>query len=77
MNGVCLLDEAFRSGEEYQYVLRDVGKGDKEQYEWFYTTDTNPAKEIADMKPLEEDAINDHIDMLKRHLEIMKQRKAA
>ncbi len=77
LNGVCLLDEAFRSGEEYPYVLRDVGKGDKEQYEWFYTTDTNPAKEIADMKPLEEDAINDHIDMLKRHLEIMKQRKAA
>jgi hypothetical protein len=37
----------------------------------------NPAKEIADMKPLEETAINDHIDMLKRHLEMMKERKAA
>ena len=80
LNGVCLLDEAFNSGEEFLYVFRLNGKKDytgKETGEWFYTTDTNPAKEIADMKPLEEDAINDHIDMLKRHLEMMKQRKAA
>ena len=32
---------------------------------------------MAEMKPLEEDAINDKIDMLKHHLEMMKQREAA
>ena len=77
LNGVCLLDEAWRAGEDYLYVLRDVGKGDKEKYEWFYTDANNPAKEIADMKPLEKYAILEHIDMLKRHLEIMEERKVA
>ena len=41
LNGVCLLDEAWRAGEDYLYVLRDVGKGDKEKYEWFYTDANN------------------------------------
>ena len=81
LNGVCLLDEAFNSGEEYLYVYKeDTGKKDylgKPCGEWFYTHYDNPAKEIADMKPLEEDAIKDHIDMLQRHLEMMKERKAA
>src|SRR6056300_1380711 len=45
---------------------------DKEQVTWFYSHYENPQ-----FKPLEEDAINDHIDMLKRHLEMMKERKAA
>ena len=73
-------DEAFNSGEEYLYIFKENGKKDymgKETGEWFYTHYDNPAKEIADMKPLEEDAIKDHIDMLNRHIEMMKQRKAA
>jgi hypothetical protein len=81
LNGVCLLDEAFNSGEEYLYVYKeDTGKKDylgKPCGEWFYTHYDNPAKEIADMKPLEKYAILEHIDMLKRHLEMMEQRKAA
>jgi len=81
LNGAVLLDEAFNCGEEFLYVYReDTGKKDylgKPVGEWFYTDDVNPAKEIADMKPLEETAIMDHIDMLKRHLEMMRQRKAA
>lgn len=69
------LAEGFNSGEEYIYLLKNTGKKDylgKEVGEWFYTHYENPA-----FKTLEEDAINDHIDMLKRHLEMMKQRKAA
>ena len=81
LNGVCLLDEAFNSGEEYLYVYReDTGRKDymgKPCGEWFYTHYDNPAKEIADMKPLEKYAILEHIDMLKRHLEMMEERKAA
>ena len=81
LNGVVLLDEAFNCGEEFLYVYREhTGKKDylgNPTGEWFYTDDVNPAKEIADMKPLEETAIMDHIDMLKRHLEMMRQRKAA
>lgn len=69
------LAEGFNSGEEYIYLLKNTGKKDylgKEVGEWFYTHYENPA-----FKTLEEDAINDHIDMLKRHMEMMKQRKAA
>ena len=68
------LAEGFNSGEEYIYLLKSTGKKDylgKEQGEWFYSAYGKPFKE------LEEDAINDHIDMLKRHLEMMKERKAA
>lgn len=80
LNGVCLIDEAFNSGEEYLYVYRQTGKKDylgKECGEWFYMKYDAGFTEIAEMKPLEEDAINDHIDMLKQHLEMMKQREAA
>jgi len=69
------LAEGFNSGEEYIYLLKNTGKTDylgKEVGEWLYTHYENPA-----FKTLEEDAINDHIDMLKRHLEMMKERKAA
>jgi hypothetical protein len=69
------LAEGFNSGEEYIYLLKNTGKTDylgKTVGEWFYTHYENPA-----FKTLEEDAINDHIDMLKRHLEMMKNRKAA
>ena len=69
------LTDGFNSGEEYIYLLKNTGKTDylgKTVGEWFYTHYENPK-----FKPLEEDAINDHIDMLKRHLENMKARKAA
>jgi len=69
------LTEGFNSGEEYIYLLKNTGKKDylgKEVGEWFYTHYENPK-----FKPLEEDAINDHIDMLKRHLKSLKERKAA
>jgi len=69
------LAEGFNSGEEYIYLLKNTGKKDylgKEVGEWFYTHHENPK-----FKELEEDAINDHIDMLKRHMEMMKSRKAA
>ena len=69
------LAEGFNSGEEYIYLLKNTGKKDylgKDTGEWFYSHyDDN------EFKPLEEVAIKDHIDMLKRHLEMMKQRKAA
>jgi len=69
------LAEGFNSGEEYIYLLKNTGKTDyigKEVGEWFYTHYENPK-----FKELEEDAINDHIDMLKRHMEMMKSWKAA
>ena len=68
------LAEGFNSGEEYIYLLKSTGKKDfigKTVGEWFYSAYGKP------FKALEEDAINDHIDMLKRHLEMMKERKAA
>jgi hypothetical protein len=80
LNGVCLIDEAFNSGEEYLYVYRQTGKKDylgKECGEWFYMKYDAGFTDIAQMKPVEEDAINEHIEMLQRHLEMMKERKAA
>jgi len=74
LNGICLLDEAFNCGEEYLYVYKDTGNG---KYDWFYCGYSDTPSEVSELKSLEEDAINDHIDMLKRHLEMMKQRKAA
>ena len=40
---------------------------------------TEDGKEVIDdaFKPLEEDAIKDHIDILNRHLEMKKERKVA
>jgi hypothetical protein len=69
------LAEGFNSGEEYIYLLKNTGKTDylgKTVGEWFYTHYENP-----EFKPLEMDAISDHIDMLKRHLEMMDERNAA
>ena len=68
------LAEGFNSGEEYIYLLKNTGKKDylgKTVGEWFYSDYGKP------FKALEEVAIKDHIDMLKRHLEMMKDRKAA
>ena len=49
---------------------------------WFYAEskyvsqpDGGYRESISDFKPLEEDAINEHIAILKRHLEMMKPKK--
>ena len=69
LNGVCLLDEAFKCGEEYLYVLKDVSKkADEEKFEWFYVDEREPET----IKPLFEVAVQDHIDMLKRVLDMKK-----
>lgn len=69
------LAEGFNSGEEYIYLMKMDGKTDylgKPCGTWFYSHYSNP-----EFKVLEEDAINDHIDMLKRHLERMKEKEVA
>ena len=69
------LARGYRAGEEYIYLLKmDTGKTDyldRQQGEWLYA-DYNKT-----FKPLEEDAINDHIASLKRHLAMKKDREAA
>ena len=69
------LAEGFNSGEEYIYLLKNTGKKDylgKNIGEWFYSH-----YDDHEFKPLEEVAIKDHIDMLKRHIEQMKKRQVA
>ena len=70
LNGVCLLDEAWNAGEEFLYIYKDVSKkADEEKFEWFYVDENDP----ENIKPLFETAVQDHIDMLKRTLEMKKQ----
>ena len=67
--------EGFNTGEEYIYLLKNTGKKDylgKNIGEWFYSH-----YDDHEFKPLEEVAIKDHIDMLKRHIEQMKKRQVA
>ena len=69
------LKRGFNTGEEYIYLAKNTGQKDylgNEQVTWYYAS-----YEGTEFKPLEEDAINEHIAMLKRHLEMMKERKAA
>jgi hypothetical protein len=69
------LAEGFNSGEEYIYLMKMDGKTDymgRPIGTWYYSPYSNP-----EFKVLEEDAINDHIDMLKRHIEQMKKRQVA
>lgn len=69
------LAEGFNSGEEYIYLMKLDGKTDymgRPIGTWYYSPYSNP-----EFKVLEEDAINDHIDMLKRHIEQMKKRQVA
>jgi len=69
------LDNGFNTGEDYIYLAKNKGQKDylgNEQVTWFYAK-----YDSKEFKPLEEDAINEHIEMLQRHLEMMKERKAA
>ena len=69
------LTEGFNSGEDYIYLAKNTGEKDylgNAQVTWFYAS-----YDSKEFKPLEKYAILEHIDMLKRHLEMMEQRKAA
>jgi hypothetical protein len=69
------LDNGFNTGEDYIYLAKNKGQKDylgNEQVTWFYAK-----YDTKEFKPLEEDAINEHIEMLQLHLEMMKERKAA
>jgi hypothetical protein len=68
------LAEGFHSGEEYIYLMKFDGKKDylgREVGTWYYSHYANPG-----FKLLEVDAINEHIDMLKRHLEMIGKKAA-
>jgi len=70
------LAEGFNSGEEYIYLMKDVGEKDylnKPKFTWFYAHYSTPEQ----FKPLERYAILEHIDILKRHLEQMEEREVA
>jgi hypothetical protein len=79
------LQEGFRSGEEYIYLLKDTGVKDpwgKPQGEWFYATRVwSDAKKDYDaakgFESLETVAIQEHIDSLKRYLQSINKRRAA
>ena len=69
------IENGFRSGEEYIYLLKDMGDKNylgNPKLTWFYTHYENPQ-----FKPLEKYAILEHIDMLKRHMEQMDERQVA
>ena len=69
------LDRGFNTGEDYIYLAKNTGEKDylgNAQVTWFYAS-----YDSKEFKPLEKYAILEHIDMLKRHLEMMEQRKAA
>ena len=79
------LMNGFLSGEEYIYLLKDTGHKDPlgvTQGEWFYATRvwSDAKKDYDDAKsfePLEAVAIQEHMDSLQRHLQSIKQRRAA
>ena len=74
--------EGFNSGEQYVYLMKDAGETNylgKQKFTWFYVESryTSEGKEVFDkeFKLLEEDAIKDHIDILKRVLEMRAEAK--
>ena len=78
------IENGFRSGEQYVYLLKDTGDKDylgKPKFTWYYVESryTDQGKEVFDkeFKPLERYAILEHIDILKRTMEMEDQRKVA
>ena len=75
------LAEGFGSGEEYIYLMRIEGEQDylgQPQGTWYYAASTYTKDDKitpTQFKPLEEDAIMDHIESLKRHLETRKKER--
>ena len=71
------IENGFRSGEQYVYLMKDAGETNylgKPKFTWFYVESryTSEGKEVFDkeFKPLEKYAILEHIDILKRVLEM-------
>ena len=81
------LKNGFNSSEEYIYLLKDTGDEDylgKPKFTWYYSASTYVDKpdggykeSISDFKPLERYAILEHIDILKRTIEMEDERKVA
>ena len=74
--------EGFNSGEQYVYLMKDAGEENylgKPKFTWFYVESryTSEGKEVFDkeFKLLEEDAIKEHIENLKRVLEMREEAK--
>ena len=81
-------ERGFDSGEEYIYLLKDVGEMDylnKPKFTWHfigrhYVKQANGEYEdVVDpfFKPLEEVAIREHIEILQRHLEMNSKKEVA
>ena len=81
------LKRGFNSSEEYIYLLKDTGDKDylgKPKFTWYYSASTYVDKpdggyreSISDFKLLERVAILEHIDILKRSMEMEDERKVA
>ena len=82
------LKDGFNSGEEFIYLMKQEGETEMftstEIGSWYYAESTyvsapggGSREAKSDFKLLEEAAIQDHIDSLKRYLEMKKERKAA
>ena len=82
------LKDGFNSGEEYIYLMKQEGETEMftstEIGTWYYAESTyvsapggGSREAKSDFKLLEEAAILDHIDSLKRYLEMKKERQAA
>ena len=76
------IKEGFNSGEQYVYLMKDAGETNylgKPKFTWFYVAShyTNEGKEVFDkeFKLLEEDAIKEHNETLKRVLEMREEAK--
>ena len=70
------LKNGFNSCEEYIYLMMDTGEKDflgKPQGTWFYAH----YDDATGFKPVEEKAIQEHIESLQRYLKDKKERKAA
>ena len=60
------LKNGFKSGEDYIYLAKNTGQN---QLTWFYAK-----YDMKEFLPVEGEAIREHIEMLKRHLNEMRKR---
>ena len=70
------LRDGFNSSEEYIYLMKEVGEKDflgKPLGTWFYAH----YDDATGFKPVEEKAIQEHIESLQRYLKDKRERKAA
>jgi len=83
------LKRGFNSSEEFIYLLKDTGDKNylgQPKFTWYYSASTyvdlpgansGYKESISDFKPLERYAILEHIDILKRTMEMEDERKVA